>query len=146
MTLPIIDNQQSLVETQVCCSGLTSAFAQLVDTGRYEELVELFTEDCEFDRPGAQLRGRAQLLGFMQGRPTDTASRHVCAGTVIESVTETTARGTTLLCYYHGEPGSEGPGKLMGLTAIAEYRDDFVRTASGWRIARRRVVPMLSTS
>lgn len=125
------------------CAKLTSAFAFLVDHKRYQELCELFTPDCIFSRPGALLNGRAELLSFMEARPAAGISRHVCSLPFMESVTADQATGVTYLSFYEGQSSETGPARLNGITAIAEYHDEFRRTVEGWRIARRNVVPIM---
>ena len=125
------------------CAQLTAAFAVLVDHHRYEELGELFTEDCRFERPGALLTGRAELVAFMDQRDRAQLTRHVCAPPLILTKSNDSTRGITYLTFYQGETKEVGPGKLVGAVAFAEYHDLFRKTHDGWRIAERRVVPIM---
>ncbi|WP_336965210.1 nuclear transport factor 2 family protein [Sphingobium aquiterrae] len=130
-------------EVYAACARLTAAFAILVDAHRNDELGELFTQDCSFERPGVSLGSRAELVTFMSARPRDQLTRHCCTPPLIEQTGEDEAKGVTYLTFYQGEVREEGPGKLLGVTAFAEYHDLFRKTADGWRIAARRVVPIM---
>ena len=130
-------------DVYAACARLTAAFAVLVDQHRNEELGDLFTEDCSFDRPGVSLGSRAELVAFMSSRPRDQLVRHCCMPPLVEQIADDEAHGTTYLTFYQGEPRDEGPGALRGVTAMAEYRDVFRKTSAGWRIARRQVVPIM---
>lgn len=130
-------------EVYVGCARLTAAFAVLVDAHRNEELGDLFTEDCCFERPGVSLGSRAELVAFMSARPRDQLTRHCCMPPLIEESGEGEARGVTYLAFYQGEPREGAPGQLNGVTAFAEYHDVFRRTENGWRIAKRRVAPIM---
>jgi hypothetical protein len=125
------------------CARLIAAFAFFVDHQRYDELVNLFTEDCVFDRDGVVLRGREELRTFMQERPKGSVSRHVCAPPVLEDVGANTIRGTTCLTYFISEPVDKGPARFKGIGVVAEYRDEFRHTYEGWRIASRCVVQVM---
>ena len=127
------------------CARLTAAFAVYVDQRRYGDLVDLFTEDCVFDRPGALLNGRDELRAFMERRPDNTVTRHACTLPVLDQVTAQSANGVTYLTFFEGEPSANGQGNVKHI-AIAEYRDQFRHTSDGWRIARRHVVPIMRYS
>lgn len=125
------------------CAQLVARFAFLVDHQRYDELKAVFTEDAEFVRPDRALRGQAEILAFMQARPPETLSRHLCGLPCFEAVTADCARATTGLAFYNGDRGGEGAATMAGPAAIADYVDTFVKTLSGWRIARREVVVVM---
>jgi hypothetical protein len=134
--------EDSEFATYQACARLTAAFAVYVDSRRYGDLVNLFTEDCVFDRPGALLNGRDELRAFMERRPSNTATRHTCTAPVLDQVTAQSANGVTYLTFFEGESSTEGQGDVKHI-AIAEYRDQFRLTSDGWRIARRHVVPIM---
>lgn len=133
-------------EVYSACSRLTAAFAILVDAHRNDELGELFTQDCSFDRPGVSLGSRAELVAFMAARPREQLTRHCCTPPLIEQTGEHEAKGVTYLTFYQGEMNKEGLGKLQGVVAFAEYHDVFRKTSDGWRISARRVVPIMMAS
>jgi hypothetical protein len=124
------------MEIEHACGRLTASFAFLIDRRRYEELVMLFTEDCHFERPGASVNGRSELLSFMHRRPLDGGSRHVCAAPVFEDTQSDSARSVTYMTFYEGDTSGENPIKVSGL---AEYHDTFKRVKTGWLIHSREV-------
>ncbi|MBS0331922.1 MAG: nuclear transport factor 2 family protein, partial [Proteobacteria bacterium] len=88
------------------------------------------------------MTGRAEVeRGFR--RRQDNAqrmSRHVCENLLVEVVDEDHATGVVYLTLYRhdGEPGRK-TSPLAGPVLVGEYRDEFVRTAEGWRFRRREV-------
>ena len=137
------DKQPLRLEVQQACAELVSAFAFLVDHQRYRELSELFTNDCVFSRPGVSLNGRQELLSFMQSRSATAVSRHFCSTPFMERVSTDEAAAVTYLSFYEGEPAETGVARVNGITAFAEYHDEFRRTPDGWRISHRKVVPVM---
>jgi SnoaL-like domain len=113
-------------------------YAHCVDGGRFDELVELFTQDgvLEVEAEPAH-RGRDAIRDFVTG-----SGRDLAAGT----------RGTT------PDPApreqradrEDGPDRARarssflavtdrGVDHWGRYRDDLMRAGDGWRFARRRV-------
>jgi hypothetical protein len=67
-------------------------------------------------------------------------SRHVLTNISIDVVDVDHARGITYLTLYRhigDESLGDDPIELKGPAAVGYYEDEFVRTADGWRIARR---------
>ncbi|MBK8063807.1 MAG: nuclear transport factor 2 family protein [Betaproteobacteria bacterium] len=74
--------------------------------------------------------------------PEGVVTRHVCANLAVEAIDADHARGVMyFLLYKHdhaaagtdaGKPAPLGPPETLG-----EYHDEYLRTAEGWRIARR---------
>ena len=83
-------------------------------------LINLFTEDCVFDRPGALLNGRGELRAFMQRRPSRTVTRHTCTPPVLDQVTAQSADGITYLTFFEGEPsaGVRQPSKQIAVAEV----------------------------
>lgn len=54
-------------------------YYELVDAGRYDDLVELFTEDVRYERPGqGAIEGREALRAFYEDeRPLEEGSHEV---------------------------------------------------------------------
>jgi 3-phenylpropionate/cinnamic acid dioxygenase small subunit len=138
-----VEKQALHAAVRQACADLVGAFAFLVDHRRYDELCELFTSDCVFSRPGVLLNGRQELLSFMRTRPATAASRHFCSAPFMESVSSEEAVAVSYLAFYEGEAAESGPARVNGITAFAEYHDEFKRTRDGWRISQRKVVPVM---
>lgn len=125
------------------CTQLIARFAFAVDHRRYGELNSVFTEDGEFVRPDRTLRGLADIHNYMEARPHEKVSRHLCGLPHFEAVNTDQAQATTGLAFYNGEPSAEGHPTMSGPAAVVDYVDTFVRTPAGWRIARREVVALI---
>jgi hypothetical protein len=136
--------REKSTEAIIECARLTASFAYLVDHHRYEEMAVLFTEDCTFTRPGASIAGRGALQTFMEARPTDSVSRHICTAPFFETIEADAATAVTYLVFCEGEALNDASLASLGsITTLAEYHDIFKRTASGWKIAARDVRPVM---
>lgn len=130
-------DQQRTVEAE--CLRLTTAFAVHLDNRRYDEVVDLFTPDALYNPRGTPYRGRAEIMGYLNGRPATRRSRHVIANQLVRVVDERTAEGSCVLLYFvqEGAPADDVPAPLDGIELIGDYHDRFVLTEAGWRISRR---------
>jgi hypothetical protein len=110
--------------------------------GEFDKLAELFSEDGAFARPTAPedfIVGRANILASFISRPSGKLTRHLISNTVIEVQDASHASAISYVTQYSANP--DNPAKF-GLKAnpvqlVGEYYDDFLRTAEGWKIARR---------
>ena len=106
---------------------------------RYDLFAELFTEDGHLNA-GGPVDGREAIRRRMAQRPDRLRSRHVLTNIHVEVLDADHARGITYLSLYRhigDESLGEGPIEFAGPAGVGHYEDEFVRTASGWRIARR---------
>ena len=122
------------IEDRVAITELIAMHGHLVDSGRLDRLVELFTDDVVYDvsalggdpliGPGA-LRDAGLALG-----DNNPVGHHV-TNTVI-----TEAAGDTVRAL------SKAIGIMTdGTCGSSTYEDTVVRTDAGWRISHRRIVP-----
>ena len=112
-------------------------YAHLVDRGRFDEVVELFTPDGVLEVRGeAPARGREQLLAFFTGVGRDLANtstvpmiRHNTSNLSIDVVGPAEAGAR---CYFLAvtEHGVDHWGR---------YQDRLVDQDGRWRFARRKV-------
>ena len=127
------------IEIERACEQLSIAYARHVDFKEYDRFVELFTEDGYLDAGGA-LEGRAAIRRWLAQRSDRLRSRHVFTHISVEVIDADHARGITYLSLYRhvgDESLADDPIALAGPAAVGHYEDEFVRTPSGWRIARR---------
>jgi 3-phenylpropionate/cinnamic acid dioxygenase small subunit len=123
--------------------------AYLLDRGRFDELLELYTDDCEVVRPlppfdGSEdetRRGRAALAQWHSGPewpPTPRTMRHALSNFRITPIDRDHARATIVWTGYR----HEGEGISVSVPmAVGDYEDEYRRCADGrWRIAKRRIV------
>jgi hypothetical protein len=119
------------------CQRLIAAFAHHVDHRESEELVQLFAEDGTFERRGEILRGHAEIRASQAKRPTGVVVRHVCAHPYIELVDAEHARGVTYFQIFRAHGSADEVLPLPPAEVLGQFEDEFVLTASGWRIQAR---------
>ena len=118
---------------------LVARYNANADTGRFAQVVELFTEDAVIELPDERIEGRAAIDAMFRDVRSQVAAatpagaapylRHFTATLQIDVDGSDHASGR---CYFQ---------VLMpaGLDHWGRYVDDFVRTDGHWRIAHRRV-------
>ncbi|WP_193597062.1 nuclear transport factor 2 family protein [Microbacterium sp. YJN-G] len=125
---------------------LLARIAQLADAGDPGDYVACFTEDAVWDLTDAtdlpletqRLTGRAALLQGVRERRAagvqgpGSHTRHDISATVIDLAGDA-ASARTYFRYYRDT------GTAPTLVAMGVYDDELVRTASGWRLASRRI-------
>jgi len=124
------------------CQRLINRFALYNDMGQFEQLAALFAEDGAFARPTTPddfIVGRAAILESFTSRPGGKVTRHLLSNTVIDVQDADHATAISYVTQYSANPDS--PAKF-GLKAnptqlVGEYYDSFVRTAEGWKFAKR---------
>jgi len=130
------------VSIERACERLVLDFAYFSDWQDAEALAALFTPDGTMVRPaGDALVGRDAIVNSYKSRPAGRITRHVCTNIRVTVESADRARGLTYAVVYSGDANT-GPDRHFGIQAdsrqlIGEFEDDFVRTESGWRIARR---------
>jgi hypothetical protein len=116
---------------------LVHRYSYCVDHKRYDELAELFTDDCVVDYgPGIAppTRNRAEFRA-MFGRPGGgfAATSHHNANVLVTFDDADHASVAASVYAWHRTNGGDTP-RLWGY-----YHDTVVREASGWRIATRQL-------
>ena len=132
--------ERMLIEHE--CGRLSISFAHLNDAREFAELSGLFAPDGIFVRPlsaSAPLVGPQAILGDLSAKPPTLLTRHLCMNVRVEVDSAEKARGTTsflTLVQRNADP-QRLPMPFTGEAYVGEYRDEFVLTPAGWRIARR---------
>ena len=122
------------------CESLIVSYSHLIDFGEAGRVAELFTDDGIWESAETTMRGREQIAAGFGRRQANTGrrSRHVCTNVAIDVESATEAQGVCYFTLYRAD-NVEGPvASVEGPEMVGEYRDRFVRTADGWRIAHRR--------
>jgi hypothetical protein len=130
-------------DTERKCAALIAAFPYHLDHRQYDRLVDLFTPDGTFERPGIATKGHGELRQMLDKRPTSIATCHVCGPTVFTSVSADSASAVTYFCLYQAQIPVDGFPSYDRPAAVAEYHDTFTRIDTGWRFASRRCVVMM---
>lgn len=123
------------------CARLCNDFVWTVDTGDYDGCVALFAVDGALERAGQVSRGHAGVRAFLDARPANRVTRHTCSNIRIDMTGPATATGTSCAVMFHAPAARDTPLPLKGTTPLfAEYADDYVLTAGGWKIRHRKIV------
>lgn len=111
------------------------------DTDDVESVVSSFTEDAVHDESALGIdvvNGHGELRAmFAKLQPNLRHSFHPVTNHMIEFADDDHASG---ICYFDGQAISvEG----IHITAKAYFDDSYVRTTHGWRIAARKLHPLM---
>lgn len=125
---------------ELAVRSLVVRLAQYADgLGSVDEYAELFTEDAQWLMPGAPRSGREDIrAGSAQRRAEGgvgpgSNTRHMIAGTAVSfSDPETAVADSYWMFFVNTDTQPE-------LRLVGHYRDTVVRTAEGWRMARREI-------
>jgi hypothetical protein len=125
------------------CTRLVTRFMTFFDAQEYAAIGPLFAPGGVLVRasePDAPLVGREAIVRALEARPPQRLTRHLCTNIDIEVDEADHATGSCYLLLYAADM-SERPSangySVAGKRAVGEYHDEFVRTAEGWRFARR---------
>jgi hypothetical protein len=136
MMLALDTSTRLAIEAEL--TQLISRFSHYIDSGRYQELALLFTEDGIFDRVGQVLNGRDAILEAMRNRHS-FLTRHMVSNVLFTHIDAQEARATMYVANFvgHGGKAQLPVGFALPEPAILEFDDTYRRTADGWRIAHR---------
>ena len=128
---------------EAACRSLVLDYAYYRDRYDAEGYANLFAEDATLSVLGVDYVGRAAIKERMLNDAAKPVSHHHMSTIKIIPVDATTATGVSYVTVYV-EPASDRlPVTTRGFTALGEYHDRFVKTADGWKIARREFKPAL---
>ena len=122
------------------CRDLVSAVAQLGDRRDIARAAALFAEDGVWVRGGRHWTGRTEVVESYGRIPATQLTRHMSANCVVTVQDADHATAVTYYVAYHHDPGIAEPTFPLPFDppfSLGEWHDRFVRTAEGWRIARR---------
>ena len=110
---------------------LVARYNMLGDTGRFDELLQLFAADAVLQTDDETATGTAELRSFFTGvaGPTPSYVRHNTSTLVIDLTSELTA---TTRAYFFVVTDD-------GLDHWGRYADDVAVVDGQWRFTRRRV-------
>lgn len=125
------------------CERLIYLATYLNDDRKFDELMDLFTEDALLYRPnspGKALAGREAMLASYKNRPAGISTFHNCTDILVtvESATAATARSRMTVMVANKIAGTDepDPATVKGPTAVS-FQDTFVLTAKGWKFSKR---------
>ena len=116
--------------------ALHARYCWTIDSGRYDEWVDCFTEDGVFDSPRfGKHSGRDGLKRFAALYKESLGGAqvlHVVANPAFE-LDGASGTGTAHLLYYHCKDGR------VQQSTVGYYTDKLRKTPGGWRFASRQV-------
>jgi ketosteroid isomerase-like protein len=121
------------------CERLSVAFANNIDRRDYPAVLDLFAEDAVLDRLGTIIRGKSALSAWLESRPDDILTRHICTNIDIVQNGPAAAEGRTYFTFYKA-PATADIVAIDGPETIGEYHDSFILTAQGWKILKRKII------
>jgi uncharacterized protein (TIGR02246 family) len=127
--------------------NLVARLAQLADDGDLADYLDLYTEDAVWEFPGnpalgipANSRhGRDDIGASATQRRAEgrqgpgSATRHVVQTIAVDITSPDEATGIVYWIFY------ADTAKAPRLTSMGRYDDAYRRTATGWKLARRRI-------
>ena len=123
------------------CTRLCHDFAWTVDERNYSAFVALFADDGVFERMGQKSEGHAAIRQFLDARPVDKVTRHLCSNIRIDLTGPTSARGTCSALMFQAKAiANAAPSQPLPVSApvVVDYVDDYVLTEGGWKFHYRR--------
>jgi 3-phenylpropionate/cinnamic acid dioxygenase small subunit len=125
------------------CERLLLRSIRTFDERDWQGFADVFAKEGVFVRanqPNDPLVGREAILVALKSRPADRLTRHLCTNIQIDVIDSDHAKGLCYLSLFSAT--ATPPEKAIGGPAdpvqrLGEYSDEYVRTADGWRIARR---------
>ncbi len=135
--------RERVAEIERTCARLVLRSIRAFDERDWPAYARLFTEDGVFVRanePSAPLVGRAAIESALCARPASRLTVHLCTNIEIDVLDAQSAEGRCYLLLYSGDasdPEAKAARPADSTQRIGEYRDRLVRTAEGWKIARR---------
>ncbi len=108
--------------------------------GMKDAYADLFTEDAELSFGGRTFNGRKAIADNMTENRDRVTSVHLMTNIRVTPTSDTTAIGESYAMIFF-TPASPGPHLVEGYSVVAEYHDEYRLTESGWKIAKRTLVP-----
>jgi hypothetical protein len=109
-----------------------------MDHRDYEALADLFAPDGVFERHGNQLRGPAEIIKALRGRPTEQFTRHVTSNFHFTSIEPEEAAATLVNISWFSFEAERLPIAFEPSQAILlDFHDRYRLTAAGWRFSER---------
>jgi hypothetical protein len=135
-----MDHLQSIDSTRIALRALVDEYALASDSADIERFGSLFTEDAEFatSAPGSPesvtLRGREQVKFGPRGNQMFEKNFHAVHN---HDVDGDHAKGITYCTARHLLRRADD--SLEVILAPIHYRDEYERTAEGWKFSRREL-------
>lgn len=126
------------------CAALSVEYCEWVDAKEYDRLRDVFVADALFVSPAApekEIRGADAIVSYLSAIPRALGTQHLAFNVRVHVESSDAAAGSCRLVVFMAdanEPETPEGRKLAAKQLIGIYRDRYVRTPAGWRIAERR--------
>lgn len=120
---------------RVALADLVATYAEAVDRRDFARLTDVFVPDCVLDTGTARREGIDAVVAAMDGLRRYTATSHMVGQQLIEGGPDEATGVVRCTAHHLRDHGDRRTDRVMHI----RYHDDYVRTAAGWRIARRRL-------
>jgi flagellar basal body rod protein FlgC len=124
------------------CQRLAIASYSLMDQGRYEETVALFSKDAVWVRGGKPFEGHEAILAALRQRPDAMVSRHLVTNVLVERTGADAACATACFVPLRGDRREDGSVAMPAIESVGDLRFRFRREADGWRITHLEPQPL----
>jgi len=123
-------------------SELITRYVALNDSGEWQALAALYTEDGRMNRPTAPddfVVGREAIRAAFEARPRRDA-RHIVANTLVTLDDSTHARATSQILLFTGTAQADGglPVQSTSPPLVGTYEDRLEKHGDDWLFAERR--------
>jgi ketosteroid isomerase-like protein len=149
---PIIElSETERRNIEQACAALSVDYCESVDAKDFQRLQDVFAADALFVSPAAPndpIRGAAAIIASLSRIPPALITQHFALNVHIRVESADTATGSCRILLYTAdaaEPETPEGRKAAEKQRIGIYRDRYVRTPAGWRIAERRGKTLLHT-
>ncbi len=111
---------------------LLARYCQFLDDGRFDEWIDLFTDDIEFVVMGMHKNGHEELRGFIEpSQQADARGKHMISEPWIEIGSTEAATATTDFAWV---------SKQGAIGQSGRYHDRIVNQSGRWQFQRREIV------
>jgi ketosteroid isomerase-like protein len=117
--------------------ALVNEYAWMLDHHQWHDVAGLLTDDAVLTLRGRTLDAPAGIAQWAEQRAArkERKTQHQMTNLRIEVTGEDRARGVATVVLHVAKHGGGSYVDLVG-----EYRDEYVRTAGGWRFSSRQLV------
>jgi hypothetical protein len=119
--------------------NLQSSYAQAADDADASRFGDMFVDGGELILLGNVTKGRADLGEWLTQSLAGGRLRHLNVNSVVHVESELRATGSLDLLLLHAPEGR------WAVMATARYKDVYARTAAGWKIQTREIIPMAAS-
>jgi 3-phenylpropionate/cinnamic acid dioxygenase small subunit len=122
---------QGAVVDELLVGHVLARYCHLVDDGRFDELVELFTADGTFAFGDLAATGRWELRSWFEAmQPPELRGKHLTTNVIVDVDGDEAVAVSDFVFFAFRER------RLVPMVA-GRYRDELTRVDGGWRIRRR---------